>query len=234
MGAKGANYLSGALKVNTSLKELKCAACLLAHMTAPFQFLISFCPSCVLVLGMPLLSIVINRTHPVFSMFWICTCACACLLLAIRWRVTTHSFLASTQSKANHMRMRKCHISSATLTKPMPLLGWLDPPRCKLVPPTFDPVLMRGSTTQSPIPLFSFAAVSTTMTSTMKPKHNFKKRLAAHVSCFNSDSLAMLLPCFSAPTSQLESHMHDALGPVLWTFELFCQLRQPALYAACL
>ena len=132
-------------------------ACL--PMTAPFQFSISFCPSCVLVLGMPLLSIVINRTHPVFSMFWICTCACACLLLAIRWRVTTHSFLASTQSKANHMRMRKCHISSATLTKPMPLLGWLDPPRCKL-PPTFDPILMRGSTAQSPIPLFSFAAVS--------------------------------------------------------------------------
>ena len=192
-------------------------ACL--PMTAPFQFSISFCPSCVLCPGHALV-IYRYQSYPSGLLHVLDLNLCLCLSLACHSVACHHSFIPRkhTEQSKPHANAQMPYISSATLTKPMPLLGWLDPPRCKL-PPTFDPILMRGSTAQSPIPLFSFAAVSTTMTSTMKPKHNFKKRLAAHVSCFNSDSLAMLLPCFSAPTSQLESHMHDALGPVLWTFE---------------
>ena len=125
MGAKGANYLSGALKVNTSLKELKCAACLLAHDSALpiFNIFLPVLRSC------PGHALVIYRyqSYPSGLLHVLDLNLCLCLSLACHSVACHHSFIPRkhTEQSKPHANAQMPYISSATLTKPMPLLGWL-------------------------------------------------------------------------------------------------------------
>ena len=114
MGAKGANYLSGALKVNTSLKELKCAAYLLAHDSALpifniFLPVLRTCPGHALVIYR-------YQSYPSGLLHVLDLNLCLCLSLACHSVACHHSFIPR-----KHTEQSKTHVNfviGTTYNKP--------------------------------------------------------------------------------------------------------------------